>query len=146
MFGYARLARWYCRCSPSDTVSSQRDSSVSNPPSPSTKSSLLISTGPSWSRSIMPRRRRSIMTHMRKSRRRKRNVESTISSGKRMYSASRFGWFPACCLCNVLCEECELNASWTTRAPAVNAALRSHELIEAARYSCAIWRGYSGVN
>ena len=82
------LARRYALRTFSETPSSQRDSTPSKPPSPSMRSSLLRSTGPSLSLRMMPLRRRMIRAHMRKERRRKRKVERTIRMGSRMRSAS----------------------------------------------------------
>jgi hypothetical protein len=73
------------------TFSSQRDSTPSTPPSPWTRSSLLMSIGPSLSRSAIPRRLRRRRIHIRKRSRRKRNVERTIKSGRRTRRASLAG-------------------------------------------------------
>jgi hypothetical protein len=76
------------------TLSIQRDSTPSKPPSPSINSSLLISTGPSLSRNTMPLRLRINMTHTRKNKSMKRNVDRTMSNGNSMSRASCGGWLP----------------------------------------------------
>ena len=82
------LARRYVRLSFSEAPSSQRDSTPSNPPSPSIRSSRDMSTGPSLSPRTIPLRRRITRAHMRKERRRKRKVERTMRRGRRTSSAS----------------------------------------------------------
>ena len=88
------FARRYARLSESLTDSNHLDSTPSRPPSPSMRSSLLKSIGPSPSRKRIPRRLRRRMTQTRKRRMRKRNVERTISSGRRKSNASLFGGAP----------------------------------------------------
>ena len=70
------------------TLSIQRDSTPSKPPSPSMSSSLLMSIGPSLSRSTIPLRLRISMTHTRKNKSMKRNVDSTMRSGNKTNRAS----------------------------------------------------------
>ena len=109
------LARRYVRLSDSVTDSNHRDSTPSRPPSPSMRSSLLRSTGPSPSRKRIPRRLRRRMTKTRKRRMRKRKVERTISSGRRKSNASLLcggpGWFGPSTTTLVITEGCERTTS-----------------------------------
>lgn len=106
----APFARRYVRLSDSLTDSNHLDSTPSRPPSPSMRSSLLKSTGPSPSRKRIPRRLRRRMTKTRKRRMRKRKVERTISSGRRKSNASLLcgpGWVGPPATTFVIAEGCD---------------------------------------
>ena len=112
------FARRYVRLSGSLTDSNHLDSTPSRPPSPSMRSSLLKSTGPSPSRRRIPRRLRRRMTKTRKRRMRKRKVERTISNGRRKSNASLLGggpgWSGLSASVFAIAEGCERSALATS--------------------------------